>query len=148
MSLARRALAALRILLLAWIVILWAPLATENTDSDSAGNLAANPSFEILKERDAAGGVFADWDDSKSAGGCSFAVGLVAHTGRTSALLDCASAGEIRLGQQRELAPGRYSISACACCACAGRLRMGIVRLKPAPLSGAELLKRFCRTVP
>ena len=112
MSLARRALAALRILLLAWIVILWAPLATENTDSDSAGNLAANPSFEILKERDAAGGVFADWDDSKSAGGCSFAVGLVAHTGRTSALLDCASAGEIRLGQQRELAPGRYSIGA------------------------------------
>jgi hypothetical protein len=112
MSLARGALAALRILLLAWIVILWAPLTTENTAPDGTGNLAANPSFEILKERDAAGGMFADWDYSKPEGGCSFAVGLVAHTGRTSALLDCASTGEIRLGQQRELAPGRYSISA------------------------------------
>ena len=110
MSLARGALAALRILLLAWIVILWAPLATENTASDTTVNLAANPSFEILKERDAAGGVFADWDSSKPEGGCSLAVGLVAHSGRTSALLDCALAGEIRLGQQRELAPGRYSI--------------------------------------
>jgi len=112
MSLARGALAALRILLLAWIVILWAPLATENTATDNPGPLAANSSFEILKERDAAGGVFADWDASKPEGGCSFAVGLVAHTGRTSALLDCGSAGTIRLGQQRELAPGRYSISA------------------------------------
>ena len=112
MSLARGALAALRILLLAWIVILWAPLATENSSRDNTGNLAANPSFEILKERDAAGQVFADWDSSKSEGGCSFAVGLVAHSGRTSALLDCAAAGEIRLGQQRDLAPGRYSIGA------------------------------------
>ena len=112
MPLARGTLAALRILLLAWIVILWAPLATENTASDSTGNLAANPSFEILKERDAAGGVFADWDAWKSEGGCSFEVGLVAHSGRTSALLDCASTGEIRLRQQRELAPGRYSIGA------------------------------------
>jgi hypothetical protein len=112
MSLARGALAALRILLLACIVILWAPLATENTATDDTGNLATNPSFEILKDRDAAGGVFADWDASKSESGCSFAVGLVAHSGRTSALLDCASPGEIRLGQQRELPPGRYSIGA------------------------------------
>jgi len=112
MSLARGALAALRILLLAWIVILWAPLSTENTAPNNTGNLAADPSFEILKERDAAGGVFANWDVSKPEGGCSFAVGLVAHTGRTSALLDCAATGEIRLGQQRELAPGRYSIGA------------------------------------
>jgi hypothetical protein len=112
MSLARGALAALRILLLAWTVVLWAPLATENNASDGTGNLAANPSFEILKERDAAGGMFADWDASKSQGGCSFAVGLVAHSGRTSALLDCASAGEIRLGQERDLTPGRYSVSA------------------------------------
>ena len=112
MPLARGALAALRILLLAWIVILWAPLATEKTGPDRAGNLTANPSFEILTEPNAAGQAFAGWEDSKAEGGCSFAVGLVAHTGRTSALLDCASAGEIRLGQQREFAPGRYSIGA------------------------------------
>ena len=112
MPFARRALAGLRVLLMAWIVILWAPQGTENNARDEAGNLVANPSFEILKERDASGGVFAHWDGPNPEGSCSFAVGLVAHSGRTSALLDCASAGKIRLGQQRELAPGRYSISA------------------------------------
>ena len=33
-------------------------------------------------------------------------------------------------------------------CACASRLRMGMVMLNPTPLSGAELLNRFVSTVP
>ena len=112
MSFARGALAALRIVLLAWIVILWAPLPTRRSTPNRAGNLTANPSFEILKERDASGSVFAGWTGTESADGCSLAPGLVAHSGRTSALLECPAAGEIRLFQQQELAPGRYSISA------------------------------------
>jgi hypothetical protein len=112
MSFARGALALLRTLLLAWIVILWVPQASQDTAANRTGNLAVNPSFEVLKERDAAGGIFADWESGEAEGGCSLAVGLVARTGRTSALLDCASVGKIRLSQQRELAPGRYSVSA------------------------------------
>jgi len=112
MPFARAALAALRIVLLAWIVVLWAPRGPEHTLPNRTGNLAANPSFEILEERDAAGSVFAGWGASTSADGCTLAVGMVAHGGRTSALLDCESAGEIRLAQQQELAPGRYAIGA------------------------------------
>ncbi|MGO9232097.1 MAG: hypothetical protein ACLQKA_23115 [Bryobacteraceae bacterium] len=112
MSLARGALATLRILLLGWIVILWVPRTSQDATTDRSANLAANPSFEVLKERDAASGMFADWEGEGAEGGCSIAVGLVAHTGHTSALLDCAMAGKIGIGQQRELAPGRYSIGA------------------------------------
>jgi len=112
MSLARGAAGWLRIVLLAWIVILWVWPATDHPIAHDTGNLAANPSFEILKERDPAGSMFAGWEASEPDGDCSLSVGMVAHSGRTSALLDCASAGKIRIGQRRELAPGRYSISA------------------------------------
>jgi hypothetical protein len=111
MSFARGALGWLRVLLLGWIVILWVWPGSDIPVAKGMGNLAANSSFEILRERDAAGSLFADWEAS-AADGCSVEVGLVAHSGRTSALLDCATAGKIRLSQRRELAPGRYRVGA------------------------------------
>ena len=77
-----------------------------------ADNLVDDPSFEITKDRDQFGRVFAKWEGWNFEGDCSFAVGDVAHTGRTSGLLVCNSAGKIRLAQARDLQPGRYLISA------------------------------------
>jgi hypothetical protein len=77
-----------------------------------AANLVADPSFEKTKARDQFGRVFAEWAGWKFEGECNFEVGEVPHTGETSALLICNSAGKIRLNQPRELAPGRYLITA------------------------------------
>jgi len=82
------------------------------TATDSAANLIADPSFEITKDRDQFGRVFAKWEGWKYEGDCNFEVGLVPHTGHTSALLSCTSAGKIRIVQQQDLEPGRYSITA------------------------------------
>jgi hypothetical protein len=77
-----------------------------------ADNLIADPSFEIVKNRDRFGQVFAKWGGWKYEGDCSFEVGEVPHTGKTSALLLCSSAGKIRIAQTQDLEPGRYRITA------------------------------------
>ncbi len=75
-------------------------------------NLIDDPSFEMPKERDQFGLVFAKWTGWKYEGDCEFAVGHVAHSGKTSALLIGNSAPKIRILQQHELGPGRYRITA------------------------------------
>ena len=77
-----------------------------------ADNLIADPSFELTKPRDQFGRVFARWEGWRYEGDCSFEVGEVARTGKTSALLFCSTAGRIRLFQNQELEPGRYRITA------------------------------------
>ena len=80
--------------------------------STGATNLIADPSFEITKNRDQFGLVFAKWGGWKYEGDCDFGVGEVAHSGKTSALLVCNSAGKIRISQLQDVQPGRYLISA------------------------------------
>jgi hypothetical protein len=75
-------------------------------------NLIDDPSFELTKERDQSGLVFAKWSGWKFEGDCEFAVGRVAHSGRTSALLIGNAAPKIRIFQSQELVPGRYRITA------------------------------------
>lgn len=77
-----------------------------------ADNLIDDPSFEIVKSRDQFGWVFAKWGGWNYEGDCSFEVGEVAHTGKTSALLFCSTAGKIRIAQSKDLEPGRYRITA------------------------------------
>ena len=50
-------------------------------------NLLEDPSFELTKDKDQFGLVFAKWGGWKYEGDCEFAVGRVAHSGRTSCLL-------------------------------------------------------------
>jgi hypothetical protein len=75
-------------------------------------NLINDPSFEEPKEKDQFGLVFAKWGGWKYEGDCEFAVGRVAHSGRTSCLLVGGSAPKIRIVQLRDLEPGRYQITA------------------------------------
>lgn len=75
-------------------------------------NLLEDPSFELTKDRDQFGLVFAKWGGWKYEGECEFAVGRVAHTGRTSCLLKGGAAPKIRVAQLRDLEPGRYRITA------------------------------------
>jgi hypothetical protein len=75
-------------------------------------NLIDDPSFEIPKERDKFGLVFAKWGGWKYEGDCEFAVGKVAHTGKTSCLLIGGTAPKIRVRQEHELEPGRYRVTA------------------------------------
>ena len=63
------------------------------------GNLIEDPSFEIPKDPDQYGHVFARWGWNYQ-GDCKFGVGEVAHTGKTSALLECRSDGKIRIEQR------------------------------------------------
>src|ERR1051326_7756893 len=89
------------------IISVLGPLPTVRAD-----NLLADPSFEIVKNRDQFGRVFAKWEGWKYEGDCSFEVGEVAHTGKSSALLVCNSPGKIRMAQTQDLEPGRYRITA------------------------------------
>lgn len=75
-------------------------------------NLLEDPSFELPKERDQFGLVFAKWGGWKYEGDCSFAVGQVARTGRHSCLLVGGAGAKIRTVQLRDLEPGRYQITA------------------------------------
>ena len=68
--------------------------------------------FELTKERDQFGLVFAKWSGWKYEGDCEFAVGRVAHSGKTSALLVGNSAPKIRIRQEHELEAGRYRVTA------------------------------------
>lgn len=96
--------------------MVWLGLVAAIFGAMSAGvaeeNLIADPSFELVKPRDQFGRVFAKWEGWKHEGDCSFEVGEVAHTGKTSALLACSTAGKIRIAQTRKLEPGRYRITA------------------------------------
>ena len=91
----------------ACFVLICAPQVT-----DCSANLIDDPSFEITKNRDQFGHVFAKWSGWKYEGDCKFEVGLVARTGETSGLMSCAGAGKIRLEQVHDLQPGRYQITA------------------------------------
>ncbi len=76
------------------------------------GNLLQDPSFEMTKDKDRFGLVFARWGGWIYEGDCEFRVGQVAHTGRHSCLLFGGSAPKIRAAQNVELVPGRYRITA------------------------------------
>jgi hypothetical protein len=81
--------------------------------AQDGGNLLEDPSFEIPKDRDQFGLVFAKWGGWKYEGDCSFEVGRVARTGKSSALLVGLSQPKIRLtAHDRELPPGRYRTTA------------------------------------
>ena len=75
-------------------------------------NLVEDPSFELTKERDRWGLVFEKWGGWKYEGECEFRVGTVARTGKHSCLIFGGAAPKIRVRQERELAPGRYQITA------------------------------------
>jgi len=79
---------------------------------EQGSNLLEDPSFEIPKERDQFGLVFAKWGGWKYEGDCSFAVGQVARTGKHSCLLVGGAGAKIRTVQLRDLDPGRYQITA------------------------------------
>ena len=96
--------------LLVFLVVLWTIFGP--IERVRADNLVADPSFEMVKNRDQFGRVFARWEGWKFEGDCSFEVGEVPHTGRTSALLVCPSPGKIRIAQTQDLEPGRYRITA------------------------------------
>jgi hypothetical protein len=83
------------------------------TAASAAENLIEDPSFELPKDRDPFGLVFARWGGWKYEGDCSFEVGRVAHSGKLSCLLVGASAPKIRVtAPDRELPPGRYRVTA------------------------------------
>jgi hypothetical protein len=75
-------------------------------------NLLEDPSFEQPKDKDQFGLVFAKWGGWKYEGDCEFAVGRVAHSGRSSCLLLGRSEPKIRVVQLRDLEPGRYRMTA------------------------------------
>jgi hypothetical protein len=97
---------ALRLLLPACLLAASLPIA------HAATNLLEDPSFEVTKNRDQFGFVFAKWGGWKFEGDCNFEVGEIAHSGKTSGLLQCNSAGKIRINQIRDVQPGRYLITA------------------------------------
>jgi hypothetical protein len=75
-------------------------------------NLLEDGSFELPKEKDRFGLVFAKWGGWKYEGDCDFRVGQLAHGGRHSCLLFGASAPKIRTSQLVDLEPGRYRVIA------------------------------------
>ena len=76
------------------------------------GNLLEDPSFEMTKDKDQFGLVFAKWGGWNYEGDCEFRVGQVAHTGKHSCLLFGGSAPKIRVAQNVALEPGRYRVTA------------------------------------
>jgi hypothetical protein len=80
--------------------------------ADESRNLLEDPSFEIPKEKDQFGLVFAKWGGWKYEGDCDFRVGQVARTGKHSCLLVGGAGAKIRTTQQVVLVPGRYRITA------------------------------------
>jgi len=75
-------------------------------------NLIEDPSFEMPKEADQFGLVFEKWGGWKYEGDCQFAVGRIAHSGKSSSLLIGRSSPKIRIRQEHELEPGLYRITA------------------------------------
>ncbi|MHB1037430.1 MAG: zinc ribbon domain-containing protein [Pirellulales bacterium] len=97
-----------------WIAILVTSfvLAGRPGGAGEATNLLEDPSFEIPKEKDQFGLVFAKWGGWKYEGDCDFRVGQVARTGKHSCLLVGGTGAKIRVRQPRDLEPGRYRITA------------------------------------
>ena len=85
---------------------------TAAAEKTSGMNLLSDPSFELTRPRNQFGMVFEKWGGWKYEGDCSFEVGLVAHSGKTSCLLKGGPDAKIRVRQDIELAPGRYRITA------------------------------------
>jgi hypothetical protein len=78
-----------------------------------AENLIEDPSFELTKPADRFGLVWEKWGGWNYEGDCEFRVGEVAHGGEKSALLYGVSRPKIRVAApERELAPGRYRVTA------------------------------------
>jgi hypothetical protein len=76
-------------------------------------NLLDDPSFEIPRDPDQFGHVFAKWAGWKYDGDCAFQVSELTHTGKYACLLAGFSSPKIRISQgDRELEPGRYRITA------------------------------------
>jgi len=73
------------------------PLLTVSSEE----NLVEDSSFEVTCERNKFGLVFAKWGGWKYEGDCSFEVGLVARTGRTSCLLKGGAGAKIRTTQNQ-----------------------------------------------
>ena len=92
-----------------WLVVACLPSLAAGQQS---ANLIEDSSFEIPKDRDQFGLVFAKWGGWKYEGDCSFAVGKVARTGKHSCLLVGGAGAKIRSVQLRDLEPGRYQIAA------------------------------------
>ncbi len=76
------------------------------------GNLLEDPSFELTKDKDQFGLVFAKWGGWNYEGDCEFRIGRVAHSGKHSCLLFGGSAPKIRVVQNVPLEPGRYRVIA------------------------------------
>ena len=77
-----------------------------------AGQLLADPSFEVTKDKDQFGLVFARWGGWKYEGDCEFRVGEVARSGKYSCLLKGGAGAKIRITQNAHLEPGRYRVTA------------------------------------
>ena len=99
-----------------FVFILWLGAASLLTagavEAQQPRNLVDDPSFEIPKEKDRFGLVFAKWGGWKYEGDCDFAVGQVARTGSHSCLLVGGAGAKIRTSQSIDLEPGRYKITA------------------------------------
>ena len=74
--------------------------------------LLADPSFELPKQKDQFGLVFARWGGWKYEGDCDFRVGQVARSGKYSCLLKGGVGAKIRVTQNVTLEPGRYRVTA------------------------------------
>lgn len=92
--------------------VLLAALLSTKAQPEPGQNLVEDPSFEMTRLPDQFGNVFAKWQGWKYEGDCTFEAGLVAHSGKISALLACSTAGKVRISQSQNLAPGRYRITA------------------------------------
>ncbi len=79
---------------------------------DVRGDLLADPSFEITKEKDQFGLVFARWGGWKYEGDCDFRVGQTARSGTHSCLLFGSVGPKIRVAQNVALEAGRYRVTA------------------------------------
>ena len=95
-----------------WIVRILCGAVVSLAVTQAQENLLQDPSFEETKEKDRFGLVFAKWGGWKYEGDCDFAVGRIAHSGRSSCLLVGSSAPKLRVVQLQELEAGRYQITA------------------------------------
>lgn len=82
------------------------------TTANASTNLIEDPSFELTQAPDKFGMPFVKWSGWKYGGETEFAVGLLGHSGKSSALLVGKSTPKIRIWQEHELKPGRYRITA------------------------------------
>lgn len=87
-------------------------LTTPFTSLYSAVNLIEDPSCELTQPPNQFGMPFVKWTGWKYEGEAEFAIGKVAHSGKSSCLLIGKSSPKIRVWQEPELNPGRYRVTA------------------------------------